>query len=170
MSVRNRTRLQVEELERRETPSSLGSAASLAARALADSSMTAPNPMGVPNATGTFTAVVMVSDLPGPVVVPVTISQQTGAHFSTTITANGLTIDLKGELNPGQDQVHFKCTIWSNGEKVGMASGEGTFTTRRMSETGRMQIMSFNVSFTFMMANGQTGSGTVELTMGEPGT
>ena len=100
MSVRNRTRLQVEELERRETPSSLGSAASLAARALADSSMTAPNPMGVPNATGTFTAVVMVSDLPGPVVVPVTISQQTGAHFSTTITANGLTIDLKGELNP----------------------------------------------------------------------
>ena len=51
-----------------------------------------------------------------------------------------------------------------------MASGEGTFTTRRMSETGRMQIMSFNVSFTFMMANGQTGSGTVELTMGEPGT
>jgi len=170
MRTRNRTRLQVEELERRETPSSLASAHPLTAPGLADPSMMTPNPMGVPNATGTYTAMVMVSDLPGPITVPVTISQQTGARFSTTFMAAGLTIDLKGELNPGQDQVHFKVTIMSHGVLVGTATGEGTFTTSRTSASGREQIMSFNVSFTFMMANGQTGSGTVVLTMGQPGT
>jgi hypothetical protein len=170
--------LQVEELERRETPSSLANAGLQALTqlgspltpALADSSAMMPNPKGIPMATGTFTAVVMVSDLPGPITVPVTISQQTGARFSTSFMAAGLMIELKGELNPGQDQVHFKVSIMSNGEMVGTATGEGTFTTDPTCTTCREQILSFNVSFTFTMANGQTGTGTVVLTMRQPGS
>jgi hypothetical protein len=120
------------------------------------------HPAPIPMATGTFLATVSVSDLSGPIVVPVTIDFQAGAHFETTIDAGGLQVDLKGELNQAQGTVHFDCTIWSNGEKVGTASGEGSFVDPTC-PTCRGQIDSFAVNFTFMMADGNTGSGSASL-------
>src|SRR5260370_375444 len=83
------------------------------------------HPAPIPMATGTFIATVSVSDMTDPIVVPVTIDMQTGAHFSTTIDAGGLQVNLKGELNQAPGTVHFQCTIRPNREQVGTASRDG---------------------------------------------
>ncbi len=169
MRLRNRARLQLEELERRETPS---------APFIPDGPPSEPagqtdqHPAPIPMVTGTFTAFVTVSDMNQPIVATFTINHQTGAHFETTITAGGVTVDLKGELNQAQGTVHFDCTILANGQKVGTASGEGTFVDPTCGGSGctRGQIDSFNATFTFTMADGTTGSGTAAIEMGTPPT
>jgi hypothetical protein len=186
MKLRNRCRLQLEELERRETPSApfmpvgppdfphnpgfpVGPPDEPAGQ-------TANHPAPIPLATGTYLATVTLNEVTFPqgppqsqIVVPVTIDFQAGAHFETVIAAGGLQVVLKGELNQAQGTVHFDCTIWSNGEKIGTATGEGTF----VDPTGpnwRGQIDSFAVNFTFTMADGTTGSGTAVIEKGTPPT
>jgi len=169
MRLRNQCRLQVEELERRETPSGMTvtpffphNPGMPVGPPSVPAGQTDDHPAPIPMATGTFIATVSVSDLTDPIVGPVTIDMQTGAHCATTIDAGGLQVDLKGELNQAQGTVHFECTIWSNGEKVGTASGDGSFVDPTCT-TCRGQIDSFAVNFTFTMADGTTGSGTASL-------
>ena len=164
MRARNQCRLRIEELERRETPSGMTITPFFPHNPGFPQSppnepagQTDEHPAPIPMATGTFLARVSVSDLSG----PVTIDFQAGAHFETTIDAGGLQVDLKGELNQAQGTVHFDCTIWSNGEKVGTASGEGTYVDP--CPTCRGQIDSFAVNFTFTMADGSAGSGSASL-------
>jgi len=174
MKLRNKCRLQLEELERRETPSGMNVTLFFPHNpgTPEPAGQTDEHPAPIPMATGTYTAFVTVSDMSAPVVATFTISHQTGAHFETVIDAGGLQVMLKGELNQAQGTVHFDCTIWSNGEKVGAASGEGTFVdpTCGGAGCGRGQIDSFAVNFTFTMADGTTGSGTAMIEMGTPPT
>jgi hypothetical protein len=156
----NQCRLRVEELERRETPSNMGGTSLMTAGPPALAPPLGGREQPIPSVIGTFEAVVSVPGM-SPIVVPVTITEQTGASFSTTIDANGLQVNLKGELNPAKDTVHFRVTIFSHGEKVGTGSGEGTFVDTE-TPTGS-QVQSFDVAFTFQMTDGTTGSGTATL-------
>lgn len=164
----NRARLQVEALESRDTPSSLGPAPFFPHNPgfPIPPGQTADHPAPIPMATGAYLATVSLPGLTSPIVVPVNIDFQAGARFATTISGNGLQIDLQGELNPAQGQAHFQCTIWSNGQKVGTASGAGSFGDPTGCGGGgcmRGQIDSFAVTFTFTMAGGSAGSGTASL-------
>jgi hypothetical protein len=156
--------LQVEELEQRETPSGITVTPFFPHNPPAPDApgQTSEHPGPIPMATGTFFAIVSLSGMSNPIVVPVNIDSQTGAHFSTSIQAGGLQIDLKGELNQAQGTVHFDCTISSNGQKVGTASGDGSFADPTC-PTCRAQIESFDVTFMFAMTDGTTGSGTALL-------
>jgi len=161
----------LEELERRDTPSSMTVSPFFphnpgmpVGPSIVPAGQTDDHPAPIPMATGTYLATVSVSDMTSPIVVPVTIDFQAGARFSTTIDAGGLQVNLQGELNQAQGTVHFECTIWSNGQMVGTASGDGSFVDPTC-PTCRAQIDSFAVNFTFTMADGSTGSGTASLQM-----
>jgi hypothetical protein len=166
MKPRRSFRLQVEELEPRYTPSSPG-ALTLDAPDEPDSSHRAHRQ--IPSALGTYSAEVMVSDMTGPVTATFTIGKQHGAHFEAMISAGGLTIDLKGELNKEKGTVHFNAMLVMGGEKTLIARGEGTFTTGPTSASGASQIMKFDVKFSFELPNGVTGTGTATIHFVPPG-
>ena len=160
-SQRNQCRLRVEELERRETPSSMAGTSLLTPghhHQTAGQLAGAEQP--IPSANGSFTLTLHLAGSTNPIVVPVTISDQTGASFSTTFDIGGTQVNLKEELNPAKGTFHFQITLFSNGQKVGMGSGEGTFVANG-ADGG--QIQSFTAAFTFQMTNGTTGSGTATL-------
>jgi len=162
----NQCCLQVEELESRQTPSAMTIIPFFPHNPGAPETpgQTAEHPAPIPMATGTFLATVSLTGMTNPIDIPVVIQFQDGAHFTTTINAGALQVDLTGELNQAKGLVHFECTIWSNGQKVGTASGDGSFDP---CPTCRGQIDNFAVTFTFIMADGSTGSGSVVLVRSE---
>jgi hypothetical protein len=166
MKPRNYCRLQVEELEPRYTPSGPG-VLGLDAPDDHDSSHEAHRQ--IPSVLGTYSAEVMVSDMTGPVTATFTISKQHGAHFEAMINAAGMTLDLKGELNPEKGTVHFKVMLDVGGHHTILARGEGTFTTGHTSATGASHIMMFDVMFSFKLPNGVTGTGTASIHFVPPG-
>jgi hypothetical protein len=157
----NQCRLQVEELERRETPSSMvGTSLLTAGHHHHTAGQLAGAEQPIPSAIGSYTLTLSLAGSTNPIVVPVTINDQTGASFSTTFDVGGTQVNLKEELNPAKHLFQFQLTLFSNGQKVGMGSGEGSFVAN--SADGG-QIQSFTASFTFQMTNGTTGSGTATL-------
>ena len=150
---RNQCRLRVEELERRETPSGMaGTSLLTASHHTAGQLAGAAQP--IPSAIGSYTLTLSLAGSTGPIVVPLTINNQHGASFSTTFNVGATQVNETEELNPAKDSFHFQLTLWSNGQKVGMGSGEGTFVANGG------QIQSSTSSFTFQLTNGTTGSGT----------
>jgi hypothetical protein len=168
MRPRNYCRPQVEEFEPRYTPSSLG-ALTLDAPDGPESHREHHHHHPIPSVLGTYSAVVSVSDMTGPVTATFTITKQHGAHFEAMINAAGLTLDLKGELNPAKGTVHFIVAIDMGGHKTLLARGEGTFTTGPTCPTGASQVMMFDVMFSFKLPDGTTGTGTASIHFVPPG-
>ena len=167
MRTRHQCRLQVEELECRQTPTSMVFQLMPQGPPNTPPGQMADNPAPIPIATGNYIAIVSLSGTTSSINVPVTIGQQTGAHFTATINAGAVQVNLEGELNPAQDTVHFKGTIMANGQTVGSASGDGSFVADPCPTCNRGQIESFNVNFMFTMADGTTGDGAVLLLLSE---
>jgi hypothetical protein len=160
----------VEELECRQTPTSIVFQFFPQGPPQTPGGQTADHPAPIPIAEGNFIATVSLGGTTAPIVAPVTIDQQTGAHFSAMINAGAVQVSLKGELNPAMDTVHFTGTIMSNGQTVGTASGDGSFVVDPTCPTcGRDQIDGFSVNFSFTMIDGTTGDGAAMLIFGATG-
>jgi hypothetical protein len=167
MKNRYGVRLRVEELERRDTPSSAASALALPDAAPPTDAIVGHVPAAIPNATGSYFVTVMASNLSGPVVVPLTISDQTGAHFTAAFIFGDITVVLKGQVHNGAGTVNGRGDVMMGGQNVGDASFRGTFGETPPpigDQPAPDMVASIDVSFS-AMSDGVMVTGTASLVM-----